>query len=141
LLGFVLRLIAETLSRIFAARGSRSFTTAARSAESRAPDVARDKCERSAGQLAAFLLGNIPDLRGHGLGYVSRPAFVCVQRYHPQRPLVLAMQQVLNDGCDVRLGGVGLNIGEARTAEVAKTKCTSSLRHGTSDGWTTTHTH
>jgi hypothetical protein len=30
------------------------------------------------------------------------------------------MQQVLNNGGGVRLRGVGLNIGKARTAEVAK---------------------
>ena len=53
-----------------------------------------------------------------------RPAttVVCVQRYDPQRPLVLAMQQVLDDGGGVRLDGVGLNIRETRSTKVAKDK-------------------
>jgi hypothetical protein len=34
--------------------------------------------------------------------------------------VVLPMQQILDDGGGVRLGRVGLNIGEPRTAEIAK---------------------
>src|SRR6478735_5632473 len=85
-----------------------------------APDVGLGESERSAGQLPAFVLGNIPDLSSDCLGDVPRPPVVCVQRYDPQRPLVLAMQQVLDDGGGVRLDGVGLNIRETRSAKVAK---------------------
>ena len=45
-----------------------------------APDVHLDEGERSGRQIAALLIGDIADLGSDGLRYVSRPAFIGIDR-------------------------------------------------------------
>jgi hypothetical protein len=100
-----------------------------------------DEGERSARQFSGLVLRNILDLCGDRLGNIAGPFFLGIDRDDPERPVILATEQVPDDRCGVRLGRVCLHISKTRSAEVAQDQMQIEVegRNRRHTGHATTH--